>query len=56
VAVRRRRWQDTDLVIVGDEAHRFAGVVQTFAGEAAAPPAAVPIVTPVAQESGRKSH
>ncbi|MCG2800230.1 MAG: TIGR03084 family metal-binding protein [Cellulomonas sp.] len=48
VAVRRRRWQDTDLVIVGDEAHRFADVVQTFAGEAAAPPTAIPVVTPVA--------
>lgn len=38
VATRRRRRQDTDLTIVGPEAHRYADVVQTFAGEAAAPP------------------
>ncbi len=33
-AVRRRNWMDTDLEVVGDEARRFAGIVQTFAGEA----------------------
>jgi len=38
VAVRRRRWQDTDLAVVGDEARRYADVVQAFAGEAATPP------------------
>lgn len=34
VAVRRRNWMDTDLQVVGEEARRFAGIVQTFAGEA----------------------
>lgn len=34
VAVRRRNWMDTDLEVEGDEARRFAGIVQTFAGEA----------------------
>lgn len=38
VAVRRRRWQDTALSVTGDEARRYASVVQTFAGEAATPP------------------
>ncbi|HEY0189447.1 MAG TPA: TIGR03084 family metal-binding protein [Cellulomonas sp.] len=38
VAVRRRVWQDTDLVVVGDEARRYATIVQTFAGEASPPP------------------
>jgi uncharacterized protein (TIGR03084 family) len=52
VAVRRRRWQDVDLVVVGDEARRYAGVVQTFAGE----PATASIVGPVARTLGRKSH
>lgn len=43
VATRRRRWQDTGLEVVGDEARRYADVVQSFAGAAAqapAPPAA----------------
>jgi uncharacterized protein (TIGR03084 family) len=34
VAVRRRNWMDTGLDVVGDEARRFATIVQTFAGEA----------------------
>ncbi|MFV0452851.1 MAG: TIGR03084 family metal-binding protein [Propioniciclava sp.] len=34
VAVRRRNWMDTDLDVAGDEARRFASIVQTFAGEA----------------------
>jgi len=40
VAVRRRNWMDTDLEVTGEEARRFAGIVQTFAGEASpvAPP------------------
>lgn len=38
VATRRRRYQDTDLDITGEEAHRYAAVVQSFAGDAAAPP------------------
>jgi uncharacterized protein (TIGR03084 family) len=35
-AVRRRNWMDTDLEVVGEEARRFATIVQTFAGEASA--------------------
>jgi uncharacterized protein (TIGR03084 family) len=43
VAVRRRNWMDTGLEVVGDEARRFAGIVQTFAGEASpVPPARHP--------------
>lgn len=34
VAIRRRNWLDTDLEVVGEEAKRFASVVQTFAGDA----------------------
>lgn len=34
VAVRRRNWMDTGQAVVGDEARRFASIVQTFAGEA----------------------
>lgn len=34
VAVRRRNWMDTDLEVTGDEARRYASIVQTFAGEA----------------------
>lgn len=34
VAVRRRNWMDTDLEVVGDEARRYASVVQTYAGAA----------------------
>ncbi|HEY0217747.1 MAG TPA: TIGR03084 family metal-binding protein [Cellulomonas sp.] len=40
VAVRRRVWQDTGLAVVGDEARRYATIVQTFAGDAS--PAPVP--------------
>ncbi|MCV2394279.1 TIGR03084 family metal-binding protein [Actinotalea sp. M2MS4P-6] len=43
VGVRRRRWQDTDLAVTGDEARRYADVVQAFAGEAATPPARTPV-------------
>lgn len=32
VAVRRRHWLDTNLVIKGDEAKRFIEIVQTYAG------------------------
>jgi uncharacterized protein (TIGR03084 family) len=32
VAVRRRHWRDSDLVVSGDEAKRFLEVVQTYAG------------------------
>ncbi|MDD9146959.1 MULTISPECIES: TIGR03084 family metal-binding protein [unclassified Sporolactobacillus] len=40
VSVRRRNWMDTDLTVVGQEARRYASIVQTFAGEAEeAPPA-----------------
>jgi len=39
-AVRRRNWMDTGLEVVGDEARRFATIVQTFAGEASPAPAA----------------
>lgn len=39
VGVRRRRWQDTGLEVVGDEARRYADVVQAFAGAAATAPA-----------------
>ncbi|SHN80046.1 TIGR03084 family metal-binding protein [Desulfitobacterium chlororespirans] len=39
VAIRRRNWLDTDLVVVGDEAERYASFVQTYAGKAdEAPP------------------
>lgn len=34
VAVRRRNWMDTALTVKGDEARRYAGVVQTYAGKA----------------------
>ncbi len=40
VSIRRRNWRDTDLEITGDEARRYASIVQTYAGEAeACPPA-----------------
>jgi uncharacterized protein (TIGR03084 family) len=43
VAVRRRNWMDTHLEVVGEEARRFAAIVQTFAGEASrVPPARNP--------------
>lgn len=43
VAVRRRNWMDTGLDVVGEEARRYASVVQAFAGDAAAcPPAKNP--------------
>jgi len=32
VSTRRRNWMDTDLSVTGDEAQRYASVVQTFAG------------------------
>ena len=32
VAIRRRNWMDTDLEVVGEEARRYASVVQTYAG------------------------
>jgi len=32
VAVRRRHWQDTNLVIEGNEARRYIGIAQTYAG------------------------
>lgn len=34
VSVKRRNWMDTELEVVGDEARRYADVVQTFAGPA----------------------
>mgnify|MGYP004605460257 FL=1 len=34
VSVRRRHWMDTDLEVVGDEARRYANVVQCYAGGA----------------------
>lgn len=34
VAIRRRNWMDTDLEVVGDEARRYASIVQTYAGPA----------------------
>ena len=40
VAIRRRNWMDTALEVVGDEARRYATVVQTYAGAADAAPAA----------------
>lgn len=40
VAIRRRNWMDTELEVVGDEARRYASIVQTYAGWAdPAPPA-----------------
>ncbi|MDR1604020.1 MAG: TIGR03084 family protein [Gracilibacteraceae bacterium] len=32
VAVRRRNWRDTGLTVSGEEARRFADIVQTYAG------------------------
>ena len=34
VAIKRRNWMDTGLEVIGDEARRYADVVQTFAGPA----------------------
>ncbi|MPN62557.1 hypothetical protein SDC9_210306 [bioreactor metagenome] len=34
VAVRRRNWMDTGLEVAGDEARRYASIVQTYAGAA----------------------
>lgn len=34
VSVRRRNWMDTELEVVGDEARRYASIVQTYAGAA----------------------
>ncbi|MCG2801981.1 MAG: TIGR03084 family metal-binding protein [Cellulomonas sp.] len=53
VAVRRRRWQDTGLDVVGAHARQYAEVVQTFAGGAATAPSPG---TSLAGTSGRKSH
>jgi uncharacterized protein (TIGR03084 family) len=40
VSIRRRNWMDTDLEVVGEEARRYASIVQTYAGAAdPAPPA-----------------
>lgn len=40
VAIRRRNWMDTELEVIGEEARRYASIVQTYAGWAdAAPPA-----------------
>lgn len=40
VAIRRRNWMDSDLEVVGEEARRYASIVQTYAGWAdEAPPA-----------------
>lgn len=40
VSIRRRNWMDTDLEVVGEEARRYATVVQTFAGWAEKAPEA----------------
>ncbi len=40
VAVRRRNWNDTDLEVVGDEARRYASIVQAYAGVAEPAPQA----------------
>lgn len=32
VAIRRRNWMDTELEVVGEEARRYASIVQTYAG------------------------
>ena len=40
VSIRRRNWMDTGLEVVGDEARRYAGIVQTYAGKADPAPAA----------------
>ena len=34
VSIRRRNWMDTDLEVVGEEARRYASIVQTYAGAA----------------------
>ena len=34
VSIRRRNWMDTDLEVVGEEARRYASIVQTYAGGA----------------------
>ncbi len=59
VAVRRRRWQDTALEVVGDEARRYATFVQAFAGQAASASATVSAAAAARQGveiSGRKSY
>ena len=38
VAIKRRNWMDTGLEVIGDEARRYADVVQTFAGPAGLAP------------------
>lgn len=40
VSIRRRNWMDTDLEVNGDEARRYATIVQTFAGWAEKAPEA----------------
>ncbi len=32
VSIRRRNWMDTDLEVIGEEARRYASIVQTYAG------------------------
>lgn len=40
VSIRRRNWMDTNLDVVGEEARRYASIVQTYAGWAdESPPA-----------------
>lgn len=39
VAIRRRHWMDTDLEVEGDEARRYADIVQAYAGPADPAPA-----------------
>lgn len=34
VAIRRRNWMDTGLEVAGEEARRYASIVQTYAGKA----------------------
>ena len=40
VSARRRNWMDTALEVVGDEARRYASVVQCYAGAADSAPEA----------------
>jgi uncharacterized protein (TIGR03084 family) len=41
VAIRRRNWMDTELEVVGEEARRYASIVQTYAGPADPAPKAI---------------
>ena len=40
VAIRRLNWMDSDLEVVGEEARRYASLVQTYAGVAESAPKA----------------